>query len=52
MSLSEMLAELARDAEREAIFHDERDATRTDAGDPSVRREETYWETADGDGVE
>lgn len=51
VSLSTMLAELARSAEREAIFRTERDASRADTGDQAVSAEERDWERALGDGV-
>lgn len=50
--LSSMLAELAQQAEREAIFRAERNATRADTRDPRVQAEEREWETALGDGVD
>lgn len=52
VSLSSMLAELAREAERGAIFRAEREAARADAGDPAVRAEEREWEAPLGDGVD
>jgi hypothetical protein len=51
MSLSAMLTELARDVAREAAFRSERDATRVDASNRDVLREEREWEAAVGDGV-
>jgi antitoxin MazE7 len=51
VSLSAMLAELAREAEREAAFRAEREASRVDAGDAVVRAEEREWEAALGDGI-
>ena len=51
VSLSTMLAELARSAAREAIFRDERNASRADSGDPAVSAEERDWERALGDGA-
>jgi hypothetical protein len=51
VSLSAMLAELARQAEREAAFRAEREASRVDAGDAAVRAEEREWEAALGDGI-
>lgn len=51
VSLSTMLAELARSAERETVFRAERDASRADFGDPAVSAEERDWERALGDGV-
>jgi uncharacterized protein (DUF1778 family) len=52
VSLSTMLADLARDAAREAVFRSEREATRADLGVATVRTEEREWEAALGDGVE
>lgn len=52
ISLSEMLAELALDAEREAALRSEMEATRRDAGDRSVKSEEHDWEAALDDGVD
>lgn len=51
LSLSAMLAELARTAERGAMFQAERAATRTDSGDPAVSAEEHEWEAVLDDGV-
>lgn len=51
VSLSAMLAELALQAEREAVFRSEREASRADAGEPAVRAEERQWEAALGDGI-
>lgn len=52
VSLSSMLAELAREAERKAIFRAERDASRTDSGNASVRSEDREWAATLGDGVD
>lgn len=51
LSLSTMLAELARGTERAEILRAERDATRADAGDTAVRAEEHDWEAVLDDGV-
>ena len=51
VSLSSMLAELARDVAREAVFRSERDAARADASNRDALREEREWESAAGDGV-
>ena len=51
VSLSSMLAELARKIDRDAIFRSEREASRRDAVEPSVRAEEREWETTLGDGI-
>jgi hypothetical protein len=52
ISLSSLLADLAREAEREAVFRAERDAVRVDAGEPAVKSEELEWESALDDGIE
>jgi predicted kinase len=52
VSLSAMLADLAHDVAREAIFRAERDATRADAGVAAVEAEDREWETTLGDGVD
>jgi len=44
-------AELAGNAEHEAIFPAERDASRTDADDSAVTAEEHDWQAVVGDGV-
>jgi hypothetical protein len=51
ISLSAMLAELARSAEREATYRAEREASRADAGDLAVSAEEHEWEATFDDGV-
>lgn len=51
ISLSAMLAELARSAEREAIYRAEREASRADAGDLAVIAEEHDWGATLDDGV-
>ena len=51
LSLSAMLAELAREGARDAALRSERDATRADAR-REVRAEERDWEAAAGDGVD
>jgi uncharacterized protein (DUF1778 family) len=50
--LSTMVADLARDVAREAIFRSERDAARADSEAATVKAEEREWEAALGDGVE
>ncbi len=52
VSLASMLAELAREAERESILRTEREAARADAGEPEVSIEEREWEAALGDGID
>ena len=51
VSLSSMVAELVREADREAIFQAEREASRRDAREQSVRTEEREWEATLGDGI-
>jgi hypothetical protein len=51
LSLSAMLSELARSAEREMAFEAERAASRADSADRSVRIEEREWEAVAGDDV-
>lgn len=51
ISLSAMLAELARNAEREAAYQAEREANRADARNSAVRAEENEWEAVVEDGV-
>lgn len=51
VSLSSMLAELARDVAREAVFRSERDAARADGSSRTGLSEERAWESALGDGV-
>jgi uncharacterized protein (DUF1778 family) len=51
VSLSSMLAELARDVAREAVFRSERDAARADASNRDAVGEERAWEATLGDGV-
>lgn len=52
ISLSAMLAELAHEVEREAIFRAEREASHADAASPEVGAEEHAWEGTLGDGVD
>lgn len=52
VSLSSMLAELARNAERGTAFRSERDASRADAGSSRVVAEQREWDTALGDGID
>lgn len=52
VSLSSMLADLAREAERKAMLRSEREASRADAGKSAVAAEERDWETALGDGID
>ena len=52
VSLSAMLADLAHDVARKAIFRAERDATRMDAGVGAVKVEDREWEATLGDGID
>lgn len=52
VSLSSMLADMAHDAEREAMLRSEREAALADAGRRDVTAEERDWETALGDGAD
>lgn len=52
VSVSTMLADIAQDAEREAIFRSERMAAIADASNPAVAEEERDWEAAIGDGID
>lgn len=51
LSLSAMLTEQALEAEREAAFRTERDASRADRGNAHVAAEEREWGAALGDGI-
>lgn len=51
LSLSSMLAELARDAARDAVFNSEREASRADARGSDASAEEREWETTLDDGL-
>lgn len=52
VSLSAMLADLARGAARHALVRSERDASRADASDAGARAEERAWEATLDDGVD
>jgi hypothetical protein len=52
ISLSAMLADLARAAAREAIFRAEQNAERADANASDIDAEESEWEAALGDGLD
>lgn len=52
LSLASMLAELAREVERESTLRSEREAARADAGEREVSAEEREWEAALGDGID
>ena len=51
ISISALLTELASQAERQAIFRAERDATHADAAAHAVREEDRDWEDTVGDGL-
>jgi hypothetical protein len=51
VSLSALLTEFARRAERVDAFRSEREATRVDSKDRDVAAEEREWEAVIGDGV-
>lgn len=52
ISVAAMLAEFARQADSEAAFAAEREATRRDARDDAVDAEERDWESTLGDGID
>ena len=52
MSLAALLAEIARERAREAIFESERQAIRADAQNPAVLEELHLWETTLADGID
>lgn len=52
VSLSSLLTELARRAERADAFRSEREATRADSSRRGVDAEEREWEAILGDGVD
>lgn len=52
VSMAALLAELAADAEREAAFRAERDATRSEAGPSGPRDEFDDWDATIGDGLD
>lgn len=51
VSLSALLTEFARRAERADAFRSERNAARLDATSPDVAAEEREWEAVLGDGL-
>lgn len=51
VSLSSLLTELARRAERTDAYRSEREATRAEAGDPEALAEARLWEATLGDGI-
>lgn len=52
ISLSALLAELARDLGREELFRGERAASRVDSGDETAGAEERDWEAPLDDGID
>lgn len=52
ISLAALLAEMAREREREAMFESERRATIADAGNPAALEEALLWETTLEDGLD
>ncbi|MCB0927850.1 MAG: antitoxin [Mycolicibacterium insubricum] len=50
-SIAALLTELAAQAEREAFFRAERDATRADLADSAGRAEYRAWDSTLGDGI-
>jgi hypothetical protein len=52
LSVSALLADLVRKAERDAMFRAERNASRADSGDSTVVTEEREWETSLADGLD
>lgn len=51
ISLAALLAELAAVAERDAMFHAEREAERRESAAAAIRDEEQDWETTAEDGI-
>ena len=51
-SVSALLADVARNMLREAIFHSEREASRLDARNARVKAEERDWESTVADGLD
>jgi hypothetical protein len=52
VSLSSLLTEFARRAERAEALRSEREATRAEASDPEVLTEIGLWEATLGDGID
>jgi hypothetical protein len=52
VSLSSLLTEFARRAQRAEALRSERDAARADAGSRDVSSEDREWETVTGDGLD
>jgi post-segregation antitoxin (ccd killing protein) len=51
ISLSALLTEFARRAERAEALRSEREATRADMADPEAQAEYSLWEATVGDGI-
>ena len=51
-SVAALLAEMARERERAAIWESERQARRVDASNREVHREEQDWDAVAADGLE
>ncbi|MEX2447885.1 MAG: hypothetical protein WD404_03975 [Solirubrobacterales bacterium] len=52
VSLSSLLTEFARAAERAEALRSEREATRADMADPEAQAEYRLWEATASDGIE
>ncbi len=52
VSISALLEELAAGADREAIFRAEREATRAEAGNRTLREAEGDWADTAADGID
>jgi hypothetical protein len=52
VSVSSLITEFARRAERAEALRSERQATRSEAGDPESLAEERLWEAVLGDGLD
>jgi hypothetical protein len=52
VSLSALLAEIARDRELEAIYESERRAVLAEVGDPAAEEESRLWESTLEDGID
>jgi macrodomain Ter protein organizer (MatP/YcbG family) len=52
MSVSELVGQMAGEAERERIFAAEREATRLDALNPEAVAEYELWDEAASDGID
>lgn len=52
VSVSALLAEIARERELEAIYESERKAVLAEAGDPAAEEERRLWESTLEDGID